>query len=42
MGKVLQDQITNMSGLNKFLSTWDCTTGLPTTDPAVSPYVYSA
>lgn len=42
MGKVLQDQITNMSGLNKFLSTWDCTEGLPTTDPAVSPYLYEA
>lgn len=42
MGKVLQDQIDNLSWLNKFLSTWDCTTWLPTTNPVVDPYLYSA
>ena len=42
MGKVLQDQIDNLAWLNKFLSTWDCTTWLPTTNPVVDPYIYSA
>lgn len=42
MGKVLQDQIDNLSWINKFLSGWNCTTGLPDTNPAVNPYVYEA
>ena len=40
MGKYLQDQINNISWTTIFLSTWDCTTGLPETDPAVDPYTY--
>lgn len=40
MGKELQDQVNNLKNIGKFLSIWDCTTGLPTTDPTVSPYAY--
>lgn len=40
MGKYLQDQIDNMSWTTTFLSTWDCTTWLPETDPSVDPYIY--
>lgn len=42
MGKVLQDQINQLTGLNKFLSTWDCTTGLPVTDPSATPFTYAS
>ena len=42
MGKVLQDQINNLSGANTYLSNWDCTTGLPETEPQVDPYRYKA
>lgn len=41
MGKALQDQIDAMTWLNKYLSSWDCTTGLPVTDPMNTPYTYS-
>ena len=40
MGRVLQDQINQLSSVGTFLSLWDCTTGLPETDPAVNPYQY--
>lgn len=40
MGKELQDQIDNLQGRGKFLSIWDCTTGLATTTPPVDPYTY--
>lgn len=42
MGRVLQDQINAMSWIGNFLSTWDCTTGLPGTNPQVDPYTYNA
>ena len=42
MGKVLQDQINNLSGTNTYLSNWDCTAGLPETEPQVDPYRYKA
>lgn len=42
MGKRLQDQINQLTGLNKFLSTWDCTTGLPVTDPSATPFTYTS
>lgn len=38
MGKVLQDQITELKSMWRFLSTWNCQTGLPTTDPLDNPY----
>lgn len=41
MGKHLQDQINTMTGLNRFLSTWDCTTGLPMTNPSATPFTYT-
>ena len=42
MGKVLQNQINNLAGVGTFLSNWDCTTGLPESDPQVDPYTYKA
>jgi len=42
MGKRLQDQINQLTWLNKFLSTWDCTTGLPVTDPSATPFTYAS
>ena len=40
MGRTLQDQINSMSWIGKFLSTWDCTTWLPGTNPQEDPYTY--
>lgn len=40
MWKVLQDQINELKSMGRFLSTWDCVTGLPTTDPVDDPYDY--
>ena len=42
MGKELQNQIDNLSWVNRFLSGWNCVTGLPDTNPVVSPYLYEA
>lgn len=36
----LQDQIDTLSGRGRFLSVWNCATGLPETDPETSPYEY--
>ena len=39
--KELQDQIDNLQGRGRFLSVWDATTGLPTTEPETElPYEY--
>ena len=40
MGKELQDAITNLSARGRYLSLWNCTTGLPATNPTTSPYTY--
>ena len=40
MGKELQDQITHLQGIGRFLSLWNATTGLAETNPPVSPYTY--
>lgn len=40
MGRTLQDQINSLSWTWKFLSTWDCTTWLPWTNPQEDPYTY--
>lgn len=37
-GKVLQDQIDNLNTRGKYLSIWDCTTGLAMDEPPVNPY----
>ena len=42
MWKELQDQINALSWNFHFLSSWDCTTGLPWSDPATDPYVYQS
>lgn len=40
MGRDLQDQINAMSWIGTFLSTWDCATWLPDTNPQQDPYTY--
>lgn len=40
-GKILQDQIDDLSALWKFLSLWDSTTWLPISFPQAIPYTYS-
>jgi len=40
MGKLLQDQIRELSGVWTFISVWDCTTWLPVTNPLEDPYTY--
>jgi len=40
MGKVLQDQITELSWVWTYISGWDCTTWLPLTEPQEDPYTY--
>lgn len=39
-GRVLYNYIKNLQSLGKFLSNWDSTTGLPTTNPSWIPYEY--
>lgn len=38
----LQDQIDDLSGRGRFLSVWNCTTGLAETNPPTSPYTYQS
>lgn len=40
MGRVLQEQINELSALWHFLSGWNASTWLPTTNPRVDPYYY--
>lgn len=40
MGKELQDQINNLKQRGRYLSIWNCTTGLAETTPTVDPYEY--
>lgn len=40
-GKVLNDKISDLFGLWKFLSTWDATTGQPDSFPLQTPYTYT-
>ena len=40
MGKSLQDEINNLKNIGRFLSIWNCSTGLPTTNPTKLPYTY--
>lgn len=43
MGKELQDQITYLKARGRYLSVWNCTTGLAETTPVSPlPYTYSA
>lgn len=35
-----QEEIDALSGRGRFLSVWNCATGLPETDPEESPYTY--
>ena len=38
----LQDQIDDLSGRGRYLSIWNCTTGLAETNPPESPYTYQS
>ena len=42
MGKEIQDEINNLKARGRFLSLWDCSTGLAETNPPESPYTYKA
>ncbi len=39
-GRALQAEIESLQGLGRFLSTWNCATGLAGTNPPTSPYTY--
>jgi hypothetical protein len=39
-GKVLQDQIDDLKAMGRFLSLWDCETGMPISFPLATPYNY--
>ena len=39
-GRVLYNRIKNLEGLGKFLSNWDSTTWMPTSNPTTLPYEY--
>ena len=41
-GRVLYNYIQNLQALGKFLSNWNSTTGMPTTNPSELPYVYKS
>ena len=41
-GKVLNDRISSLEGLGRYLTVWNCSTGLPETNPPESPYVYKS
>lgn len=40
-GKDLNDRLSNVEARGRFLSTWNCTTGKPGTDPSELPYDYN-
>lgn len=42
MGREMQDEINNLKARGRFLSLWNCSTGLPETNPLESPYTYKA
>lgn len=39
-GKALQDQIDDLKAMGRFLSLWDCETGMPISFPLATPYNY--
>ena len=39
-GKLLQDQIDDLKAMGRFLSLWDCETGMPISFPLATPYNY--
>lgn len=39
-GKLLNDRLDNIANIGRFLSIWNATTGLPTSNPSTSPYTY--
>lgn len=41
-GKVLNDRINSLSTIGRYLSQWNCSTGLPATNPTENPYTYKS
>lgn len=41
-GKILNERIDDVSGRGRFLTLWNCTTGLAESNPPESPYTYKA
>ena len=41
MGRELQEEINNLKARGRFLSLWNCATGLAETDPVTSPRIYN-
>lgn len=39
-GKILNDRINNVATRGRFLSLWNCVTGMPVTNPSGYPYTY--
>lgn len=39
-GKLLNDRINNLESIGRFLSLWNCTTGMPASNPSEMPYEY--
>ena len=42
MGYEMQQEINNLRARGRFLSAWNCVTGLPSTNPIENPYPYKA
>lgn len=42
MGHDLNERLTSVEGRGRFLSTWNCATGLAGTNPPTSPYTYKS
>lgn len=38
--ELLQTQVTNLKNIGRFCAIWNAATGLPTSEPTVTPYVY--
>lgn len=39
---ILKQKFSDLSGRGRYLSNWNCQTGLPTTNPDTLPYVYKS
>jgi len=37
----LNEEVNNLKSIGRFLSNWNCTTGLPVSNPATLPYTYN-
>lgn len=37
---IVEDKVSSLMSIGRFLSTWSCTTGLPVSNPPANPYTY--